>query len=565
MILVAGKLPDDLEFEDSHKAGGGLPADLEFEDSPMGDIQRAEAPIRHRVADWLLGASKLAKKAELPGGVYNPANAINPAKAVGDAAEFLGTGIRGDFAQPGGARKAIRGGLQGFYGELGDEAQAGLETAVPGLAQTPAAIMDGDAPPPARDYRENLLRARGLYASEAGPAMSAGKVAGGVMRDTAVPKLLGGTAKPAWYALMGGVEGLGGSEEDLRPSAITPEAAVRAGVRTGVGAGLGYGGAKVGQAIGRGAQSTGEKLDTFGNRKAVEALNPSKKQFGQILDRGTEDQLGDAVWRKKIVTPWASLEEKAKRAATAADESGAAVGGVLKDIDAAAGGPKFEIAPAVSRFEQDSMSKMMMPGAQGPVVSPPLKADYAAAAEQAQELKGLAPQMSFAKANDLKGQYTNKARAFTDSATEPEKVSQFRQLYGIINSEMENQVPGATKDPGLLGAFRKTKSEHGLMRSADDMASDAFAATRGRNAQTGIGPVDAIRNLLGHSGRGPAMTAAVSKGLGGALMNNTAFMTKWGGQLGRASSPIIADYVLSQTNPEYVADKERALSEDTTP
>jgi hypothetical protein len=414
---------------------------------------------------------------------------------------------------------------QGVFLGHGDEIVSAMETA-PKMVQEPRAALElglggglvgmgaeAEKNPIVQEYRARQAENRPVWEKAAEDHPVAEFV--GALRSPVKVKSAAATG-----ALGGALYGLGEADR-LDPAAMAP-GAVLGGLAGGV---LG-GAAKV---LGKVADKT-KKVAT---EQALKAIGARSTDISKLRTKGKLDEVVEALHRFGIIKAGSTIDDIAARAESAKDAAGSKVGEVLRKVDEVAGGPKFEVPQAISALEQGPIGSSKLPGLEGPVVSPALKSRVDLLQGEAEALKQLAPKQTFADMNRVKSDYGSRAKFHQRDAAERSEA--FQDLYGILNEQIEQQVPKAT-NPRLLEEFLAAKKDYGPLAEVDDLAFKALSS-RMANSPVGLSasPIEFIKQ------RAPSTSAAtaraLSKILGGAAKGTSAVA---------ASAPTAATGALSE-------------------
>ncbi len=473
-----------------------------------------------------------------------------------------------------------------------------------------------------RAERDEFRAGNKQRAAQDRPRAVAAEIGTGIAANMALP---GAAAKPGWQALLGGVSALDKSEQDLTTNPSVKKYLELIG-EVGTGTALGGGLAKAGEGLTVGSQRPGQLSDFAERRavKSIEPLKRDYQllQEGDSLNKVGRALLNPSpVDGERVLRAGSGIDSTAKRIFDAEDAFGKNVSDKIRQVDVAHEPhvQKFEVLPEqykrLSPEDQLKFRELMKErGAKFPIAREDVyRADGASDKVRHELIPALdnpaqkhTPAMSYVRqqekdlknyslptleeGNQFKGKYAEAAR--WEAVNAPGTAAQARKLYGVVNSDHERQVLNAAQkvgDPKLSSDFLAAKAEYGPMAKAGEIAAKSVP---GRDARRFISPSDYVggaaagstlspesagvaknalqlAGALGHKmvrERGNSVLAVgadnLAKYLPDALISNQAFMSKWGGYLGRNATPWLTDALLTKFDPEYAQDKQAALLQE---
>lgn len=214
---------------------------------------------------------------------------------------------------------AVRGATYG----LADEAQGALEAG--------RGVFRGEFSPDelSENYRAGRQEARERQESSMATnpvATGAGMVAGGVAASVVPGLNLGRAARLGKYgqsAAAGALYGYGESESD-NPLVQTEDVAKGAALGAGIQKGFEHL---------PGRQALQEALKRKAAEKAVKSSGAMTREFRKLDKKGFVQPQGEFLLEKKIVTPFASLEDVAERSGAVRQSAGERIGGIIDKAD----------------------------------------------------------------------------------------------------------------------------------------------------------------------------------------------------------------------------------------
>lgn len=397
-----------------------------------------------------------------------------------------------------------------------------------------------------RKYRDEQQRHVDENAEDNPGTMLGSEVVGGVVSP--ITKVIGPTAGAGAAmnigkaALAGGIAGGGYSKADLTKGEVGDFA-------KDVGKGAAIGGVIQGggEVVGKVAKAMMPKnLSGYAEEQAVKAAGAMKRDMNDLESTGQLNKVGRQLLDQKVVRPLSSLEDVAEKAGQLKQTAGQDIGNTLSKVDDLASKAKEMIDDGklfadypdkakakdmIDRYFQFNMQKIgqrirseiIQPNAENPLLEGELgKMDRIASSFETKN-----PQ-SLTFGNTVKGTAGKQTRFASD--TLPETFKQ--QVYGVINSELENLVANtpklekalqtgegalpevtgqveaaAPKSEGeVLKAYQAAKSKYGAMKQAEDMATDRLGAVR---SNRGISLTDTIAGAAGLAHGGPPTAIAL--------------------------------------------------------
>ncbi len=459
-----------------------------------------------------------------------------------------------------------RGALKGTMGEYAPKAAAGIANAIPALA--PESTGEGY-----EGKRSEYQKAYSDTQAESPVLFGASEVGASVGRDMLLPG----------SALAQGVVGAGLAAAEDDGDLLSFERGTDA-VRGGL---MGFGGAKVGGKLGEKIADAAPKFGTWlkgkARNNAIRSVNPTKADIRQMDADGTMTEyadymLGEGPSNTQILKPFMSVEDVSARLGEAADESGKRVGSAIGKIDAA--------VPPTTRLLGNKVHAVPVPNYEGYDFSKELDKQLGAPLRANPLRKGGSADNYVTKVRDefenyggtLEGAHNLKHDIAKDAKFNnliaPEKSEAARSTYGIYNTDHENKVLKAAAAGGdaKLGIDYLTAKADYAPAIQMGMVADKGAAAKLANRS--IAP-SSYGSLLGAT-TAPAKAAlmgvnqvalergsptlavglnSLSKSLPPQLANSPQFLERWGGILGKGIDPIVADRILTKSNPEYAADR----------
>lgn len=406
----------------------------------------------------------------------------------------------------------IRGAVQGFGMDFGDEITGALESTAGSLGLVPD-----------KTYEQARDESRAAYAQarEDNPGTYLSGQVGGGLASMAIPGL--NAAKGAKLAtvfgksaLQGGLMGLGASESD-DIAGMAKDTATGAGI----GGAFGAAGGLIGNAASGAVPKTKKAIDEIAEWLAARSLGAER---GTIKKIGADKvrKAGRYALDKGIISPLASADDLIARndASLAASGSG---GRAVRDAIDEAGLSTFNPLNTASKIDDEVGGFWRSPINRGETK----QHENTLEAILMRNSKGIDKDIPLSEAQTLKEEL-GKVANWKNNLNVTDKERMARDAYRIVASGIDDAVEsGAAKlnNPEMLKALKEANKTYSTGKTAEQLLENKFAREQGNKL---FGLTDSIVGVgsLGYGG------ATDDWGTAGAIFGAKKFAGKYGTQIG---------------------------------
>lgn len=363
-----------------------------------------------------------------------------------------------------GVRGAVQGATLGFSDEAVGAAEA-LWNVAKGNPKTFGELY--------RTYRDES-RTNNKAAEEANPkSYMAGNIAGGI-GSMLVPGL--GGANIGKMAALGAAQGLGGSEADLTKGdvgGVVKDTAVGGAIGGAVGGVANAVAPVVGGALTSAAERLGGGLNASAEGLAARALGAERGSIRALRGGAPEArEAGRYALDNKVITPFASTEDKIAATEALRSKAGEGMGNVYKTLDQQAT-PAFNPLDTATNIENKI----------GDFYRSPINKGETAQLENTLEsvlMRGDEP-IPLTKAQELKEEL-GKVANWKGNIAPTEKNKMANEAYHVVSEDIDNAVAkGAQEinDPNLLNTFKGFKQDYGKTKTLESFLEKKQASEQG--------------------------------------------------------------------------------------
>lgn len=340
----------------------------------------------------------------------------------------------------------------------------------------------------------------------------------------------------------GSIGGLTGSKADLSKGEFGQAALDTAG-GAGAGLGLGLAGGAGGELLAAVGRKVAPALQSFANRKALNALGAMKPELNALGSSAGQD-LGQFARDSRVVTPFASKATMASRAKAGMSRNGPVTTSALRELDSlAAPGEQMDTRDAAERVAALAQSLRSRPALATTANKIETEAERIAAAPGPNgELLPGASRMSLADfEQNIARPYKQTTNWNTDLALPKETL---KQLPGTLESAVEEKAGQIANRTGsdALKRYVAAKRDFGKYADLSDIAEEGLKRQASNHS---FGLKDAILGGAGmamggaHSPTGGLISGALS--IGGSKLANA-----YGDQLLASGAGSLANSLTSQ-------------------